>query len=85
MTDRSRTPILLVEDDETLAGLLARHLRAHGSPGRVAPTAEAASRAGRRARGPSLVLLDINLPGETGWALLRTEAYATPASRRSSS
>ena len=68
-------PILLVEDDETLAGLLARHLRAHGHLVETAPSAEAAIATLAAGSRPSLVLLDINLPGETGWALLRHEAF----------
>ncbi len=44
-----RAHLLLVEDDEPLAGLLSAHLRAHGYAVTVAPTAEAAAvAAGRR-------------------------------------
>ena len=69
--------LLLIEDDESLAGLLAAHLRAHGYSVTVAPTAEAAEIAACRERArPDLILLDINLPGETGWSVLRSEAFA---------
>lgn len=68
-------PILLVEDDETLGNLLARHLRAHGHRVVIAGSTEATISALEDGLRPSLVLLDINLPGETGWAVLRSEAF----------
>lgn len=74
MTDSARH-VLLVEDDEPLAGLLARHLRARGYEVTVATSAEAAvDYLGRRLR-PDIVLLDINLPGDTGWSVLRSQAF----------
>lgn len=69
--------LLLIEDDETLAGLLSDHLRAHGYRVTVAPSAEIAQASLRDGPGPDLILLDINLPGETGWSVLRSEAYVT--------
>lgn len=67
--------LLIIEDDDTLAGLLASHLRAHGYAVIVAPSAEAAEALlAERAR-PDLILLDINLPGNTGWSVLRSEAF----------
>ena len=74
--ERITHPILLVEDDETLGGLLARHLRAHGHQVEVVGSTEETLAALERGLRPSLVLLDINLPGETGWAVLRSEAFA---------
>lgn len=68
--------LLLVEDDESLAGLLSAHLRAHGYVVTVAPTAEAAKSLLAVEPPPDLILLDINLPGETGWSVLRSEAFA---------
>jgi DNA-binding response OmpR family regulator len=68
-------PILLVEDDETLGGLLARHLRAHGHTVVIAGSTEETITALERGLRPSMVLLDINLPGETGWSVLRSEAF----------
>ena len=67
--------LLLVEDDESLGGLLSAHLRARGYVVTVAPTAEAAQAALARGDRPDLLLLDINLPGETGWSLLRSGAF----------
>ena len=55
-------------------GSSSAHLRARGYDVTVAPTAEAAGRA-RSGQRPDLVLLDINLPGETGWSVLRSDAY----------
>jgi two-component system OmpR family response regulator len=67
--------ILLVEDDESLAGLLARHLRARGYDIDVVPSTERAIDALTDGARPALILLDINLPGDTGWGLLRDPAY----------
>ena len=77
MTDGmpSTSRLLLVEDDEPLAGLLSAHLRARGYTVMVAPTAEAAQDALVGGDRPDLLLLDINLPGETGWSLLRSDAF----------
>jgi DNA-binding response OmpR family regulator len=63
--------ILLVEDDESLRRVVSRHLRGLGYDVIEAISAEAAVdnlAAGLR---PGLVLLDLNLPGDTGWDLLR--------------
>jgi two-component system, OmpR family, response regulator len=68
--------LLLVEDDQPLAGLLSAHLRARGYTVTVAPTAEDAQAALTSGSRPDLLLLDINLPGETGWSLLRSDAFA---------
>jgi CheY-like chemotaxis protein len=67
-------PILLVEDDDPLREILARHLRARGHQIHEASSAEDAVDALRAGLRPGLVLLDINLPGETGWSLLRGDA-----------
>jgi DNA-binding response OmpR family regulator len=66
--------ILIIEDDEPLAGILSAHLIARGYGATVAPTAEIAQ--ARLADGlpPDLVLLDINLPGDTGWSVVRSQA-----------
>jgi DNA-binding response OmpR family regulator len=76
MPDR---PILLVEDDESLRSVVARHLRARGWSVAEATSAEEATAAMRGGTSPALVLLDINLPGETGWDLLRGGAFSGPA------
>ena len=75
MTDTGSAQVLLVEDDEALAAVVARHLNAHGLPTEVVQSSEEAERRLDAGLRPSLVLLDINLPGETGWSLLRGRAY----------
>lgn len=65
--------ILLIEDDEPLAGILADHLRARGYDVTASPTAEAAQAALLAGLRPDIVLLDINLPGETGWSLVKSD------------
>ena len=72
--------LLLVEDDESLRRILARHLRAIGYPVEEAASAEdALERLGEGLR-PALVLLDLNLPGGTGWDVLREPALAAAGS-----
>jgi DNA-binding response OmpR family regulator len=64
--------ILIVEDDEGLRPILARHLRHQGylvTESGSAEEAEATLQAGLR---PRLLVLDVNLPGDTGWDLLRS-------------
>ena len=65
-------PILLVEDDEALRHILTVALRARGHVVHEADSAEAAVAALGEGVRPDLVLLDLNLPGETGWDLLRS-------------
>ncbi|MHB8459811.1 MAG: response regulator transcription factor [Candidatus Limnocylindrales bacterium] len=72
--------ILLVEDDEPLVAILVRHLAAHGIETVVAASVEAAVEMLRNGSRPALILLDINLPDDTGWALLRSGAYADAGS-----
>jgi DNA-binding response OmpR family regulator len=71
-------PLLIVEDDEALRAVLARHLRARGWTVIEAGSSEEATSALARDAHPALVLLDINLPGETGWDLLRSGALGGP-------
>jgi DNA-binding response OmpR family regulator len=76
MSDPGSLCILMVEDDAPLAAIVARHLAAHGLPTEVVSSAEDAELRLTAGLRPDLVLLDINLPGETGWSLLRGRAYA---------
>ncbi len=69
MTDNEA--VLIVEDDETLRAVLARSLRAHGYDVTEAGSAENAVHALAGGLRPRLVLLDLNLPGATGWDFLR--------------
>ena len=66
--------ILLIEDDDGLRGILARQLRAKGRAVVEAASAEEAAILLGKGLRPGLVVLDINLPGDTGWELLRLPA-----------
>lgn len=70
--------LLIVEDDEGLRAIVARHLRARGWIVSEAASAEEARQALATGARPALVLLDLNLPGETGWDLLRRGAVGGP-------
>ena len=72
--------MLLVEDDESLRRIVARHLRGRGYDVVDVASAEDAVRALDAGVRPSLVLLDLNLPGDTGWDLLRGPALAAAGS-----
>jgi DNA-binding response OmpR family regulator len=61
--------ILVIEDDPSIRKLAAVNLRARGHLVIEADTAEKAS-AEWRDHSPALVLLDIKLPGMSGWDLL---------------
>ena len=76
----SNAPLLLVEDDESLRRIVARHLRGRGYDVEDVASAEDAVRALDAGVRPSLVLLDLNLPGDTGWDLLRGPALAAAGS-----
>ena len=69
-----RARVLLIEDDVPLATIISKHLKARGHAARVAASAEEATRIVRAGYRPTIVLLDINLPGESGWSFLRSGA-----------
>lgn len=62
--------VLLVEDEPTLRRVIARNLASRGLEVREAGTAQEAVEAATTAH-PDLLLLDINLPDQTGWDVLR--------------
>ena len=62
--------VLLVEDEEILRKVIARNLTSRGVQVCEAGTAADAVRAVTSER-PDLVLLDINLPDQTGWDVMR--------------
>ena len=68
--------ILLIEDDVPLAATVSKLLRARGHEARVAASAEEATLTIRAGYRPTIVLLDINLPGDSGWGFLRSGALA---------
>jgi DNA-binding response OmpR family regulator len=79
MTEGNRR-VLIVEDDEGLRQIVSRHLRAQGYEVDEASSAEGAATAIEDGLRPEVVLLDLNLPGDTGWDLLRGPALATAGS-----
>lgn len=72
----ARRGVLIVEDDESLRRIVARHLRGHGYVVEEAVSAEGAVAVMHDGFRPGIVLLDLNLPGDTGWDLLRGNALA---------
>jgi len=72
--------VLMVEDDLGLAEIVVRHLRARGHDARSAASAEDAVELLRSGFRPTVVLLDINLPGASGWSILRGPELAAAGS-----
>ena len=72
--------LLLVEDDESLRRIVARHLRGQGFLVDEQASAEDAARVLNAGLRPAIVVLDLNLPGDTGWDLLRGPALAAAGS-----
>ncbi len=72
--------VLIVEDDESLRQIVTRHLRAQGYEVDEASSAEGAASAIEHGLRPAVVILDLNLPGDTGWDLLRGPALTTAGS-----
>lgn len=79
MSDDGRH-VLIVEDDESLRQIVSRHLRAQRYVVDEADSAEAAAAVIESGLRPDIVLLDLNLPGDTGWDLLRSPALAAAGS-----
>jgi len=63
--------VLLVEDDPALSSTLERYFTARGYRVHVAESEEAAEAVLAQGLRPAVVILDENLPGQTGWSLLR--------------
>jgi DNA-binding response OmpR family regulator len=72
--------ILFIEDDESLRRIVARHLRTLGFDVDEAVSAEEAEALLLGGNRPGVVILDLNLPGNTGWDLLRAPALAAAGS-----
>lgn len=72
--------VLMVEDDESLRRIVSRHLRAQGYEVDEASSAEGAASAIEDGLRPDVVILDLNLPGDTGWDLLRGPSLAAAGS-----
>jgi DNA-binding response OmpR family regulator len=73
-------PVLLVEDDQALADMLNRYLTARGYDMQVVGSEEAAESALGSGFRPGVVILDLNLPGQTGWSLLRSAQLSAAGS-----
>jgi DNA-binding response OmpR family regulator len=76
----SRGSVLIVEDDGSLRLIVARHLRSIGFEVVEAGSAEDAVDVLRAGARPGVVVLDLNLPGDTGWHFLRGPALADAGS-----
>ena len=72
--------ILLVDDDEAFVDLIARHLRAHGYEVATAGSVVATHRLLDEGLQPALLILDINLPDDSGWSLLRDDSLVAAGS-----
>jgi DNA-binding response OmpR family regulator len=73
-----RGPLLVVDDDEAFRHILATWLRHRGFAVLEADSAEAAEDVLAAGHAPAMVLLDLNLPGDTGWEFLRSGRFASP-------
>ena len=73
-------PILLVDDDDVFVDLVQRHLEAHGYAVATAGSVDAARRLLAAGPRPALLILDINLPDDSGWSLLRDGSLAAAGS-----
>ncbi len=82
MPAMSEARILLIEDDHVLCELIRHNLEVRGHEVSIAADARAAL-AHLRVTAFDLTLLDINLPDQTGWEVLRTayrEGWFVPLS-----
>jgi CheY-like chemotaxis protein len=77
---KTGNPVLIVEDDENLRTVLVRSLRTRGIEVEEAVSAEDAVEALAGGLKPRLVLLDLNLPGATGWDFLREAEFVKAGS-----
>jgi len=76
MTDKSLPPILVVDDNEDNANIIRDYLEAKGYPISVAYNGDEAMTMFESVR-PSIVLLDVMMPGRDGWQVCR-EMKASP-------
>src|SRR5688500_7135010 len=70
MADSSRPPILVVDDTPDNANIIRDYLESRGYPITVAYNGEDALKAFGEVK-PSLVLLDVMMPGRDGWQVCR--------------
>jgi len=70
VTDAGERPILVIDDDADSRDLLRRTIEADGHTVALAPGGEEGLELARELR-PSLITLDVMMPGLDGWAVLR--------------
>lgn len=70
MTDKSLPRILVVDDNEDNANIIRDYLEARGYPISVAYDGDEAMTLFQSAK-PSVVLLDVMMPGRDGWQVCR--------------
>jgi CheY-like chemotaxis protein len=70
MADTSHPPILVVDDNPDNAHIIRDYLEARGYPITVAYNGDDALKAFAEVK-PSLVLLDVMMPGRDGWQVCR--------------
>ena len=68
--DRPGASILIVDDDPEIVAMLSTRLGARGYKVSTAGDGKAAIELARRER-PELVLLDVMMPGKSGWEVVR--------------
>jgi len=68
--DRSGASILIVDDDPEIVSMLSTRLEARGYKVSTASDGKAAIERAKRER-PELVLLDVMMPGKSGWEVAR--------------
>src|SRR4051812_15587907 len=71
MADTAHPPILVVDDNPDNAHIIRDYLEARGYPITVAYNGDEAMKAFEEVK-PSLVLLDVMMPGRDGWEVCRT-------------
>jgi two-component system, OmpR family, response regulator VicR len=70
MADKTHPPILVVDDNPDNAHIIRDYLEARGYPITVAYNGDDALKAFEEVK-PSLVLLDVMMPGRDGWQVCR--------------
>ena len=66
----SEKTVLVADDDVEILGLVTRHLKTHDMKILEASDGEEALKIARREK-PDLVILDVMMPGMTGWEVCR--------------
>ncbi len=69
--DKESSTILVVDDDPTIRDIIKRYLEREGYTVKTASSSKEAETILRTSRIPDLMLLDIMMPGGTGWQLLK--------------